>query len=709
MAILSKIRERSVFLIVIIGLALFAFVASPSDIMKFFDSSKVNAIGEVNGEDLSREEFARQVEAYKANYGGNISQTQAMNAVWEAMVSEQIFKTQLEEAGIVIGEQDVWQAIISLPAIQDSPIFKNEAGLFDEDKLKEYIANLKESAEVGDNAAWLEWLRTEKSIRTNLERTTYSNLVSIGLGATLKEGERAYNFTNLKITGNFVYVPFSSIDDKEITVTDDEIKKYISKREKQYKVDALRDIKYVKFDIKASKEDETSLRDELMYLLTDREEYNAAAKAPEFIEGFTNTSNPIEYVNKYSDNKYNDRFVFKNELNGSFVDSLFRLSVGAIYGPYTDGNVLKVSRIIEKKEVASVNASHILISYTGAERANPAFARTKEEAQVKANELLAQAKAPEADFGMLALSNSEDNSAQSGGNLGWFKEGDMVPEFNDFVFKNSKGSIGLVETVFGFHIIKIEDIKAETGIKIASLGRKVLPSEETENLIFENAETFASQLAEGADFLTLVAEKNYTEVPVNDLKGLDEFVAGLNSQRQIVVWAFDKETEVGSSKRFDIEQGYVVAVLTGKTEAGLAPVSKVADRVKPILVKEKKAALIKEKMKGATLAEIAKTTNTTIKAANLITQETPMIEGVGFEPAVVGAMASAEFGALVNGIVGNQGVYALTVSSREVPPVLPSYEANRKQVLRNLQSRGGQLFNALKEASAIKDYRTNVY
>jgi parvulin-like peptidyl-prolyl isomerase len=709
MAILSKIRERSVFLIVIIGLALFAFVASPSDIMKFFDSSKINAIGVVNGEDLSREEFARQVEAYKANYGSNVSQTQAMNAVWENMVSEQIFKTQLETAGIVIGEQDVWQAIILLPAIQDSPIFKNEAGLFVEDKVKEYIVNLKESAEVGDNAAWLEWLKTEKSIRTNLERTTYSNLVSVGLGATLKEGERAYQFVNMKISGQFVQVPFSSIEDSKITISDDEIEKYISKHEKQYKVEALRDINYVRFDIKASKEDEASLRDELTYLLTDREEYNAATKSPEFVEGFRNTSSPIEYVNKYSDNKYSDKFVYRSNLNGSFVDSLFNLSVGSIYGPYTDGITLKVSKIIEKKEVPSVNASHILISYTGAERANPAFARTKEEAQAKANELLAQAKTTGTDFGSLALANSEDNSAQSGGNLGWFKEGDMVPEFNDFVFKNGKGSIGLVETIFGFHIIKIEDTKSETGIKIASLSRKVLPSEETENFIFENAETFASQLAEGKDFTTLAKEKKYEVISANDLKGLDEFVTGLNSQRQIVIWAFDKDSKVGSTRRFDIEQGYVVAVITGITPAGLAPVSKVADRVKPILIKEKKATLIKEKMIGSSLEEIAKATSTNVKLANLITQDSPLLQGVGYEPAVIGAMASSKLGKVVNGVVGNLGVYAVSVTNREIPPVLPSYELNRKNVLKQLQSRGGQLYNALKEATDIKDYRTNVY
>ncbi|MBS3994031.1 MAG: peptidylprolyl isomerase [Bacteroidetes bacterium] len=709
MAILSKIRERSVFLIVIIGLALFAFVASPSDIMKFFDSSKVHAIGEVNGEDLSREDFANQVENYKANYGGNISQTQAMNAIWENMVSEQIFKTQLEKAGIVIGEKDVWDAIVSLPAIQNGQLFKNEAGLFDEDKLKEYIASLKESAEVGDSAGWAEWLRTEKSIRVNLERTTYSNLVSVGLGATLKEGERAYMFSNTKINGQFVQLPYSSIDDKDITITDDEIKKYISKRQKEFKVEEMRDIKYVKFDIKASAADEKAIRDEIYYLLKDREEYNASSKTTEFVEGFANNTAPKEYVNKYSDTKFRDQFIFKGDLNGSYVDSLFNLSTGGMYGPYRDGNELKVSKIVEKKEVPSVSASHILISFVGAERANPSVTRSKEEAQVKANELLTQAKVAGADFASLAMQNSEDGSAQSGGSLGWFKEGDMVAEFNDFSFNNAKGSIGLVETIFGYHVIKIDDKKSDLGIKVATLSRKVLPSEETENLIFENAETFASQLAEGKDFSTLVNENKYQEILVNDLKPLDEFVMGLNSQRQIVLWAFEKDNKVGNSRRFDIEQGYVVAVLVGKTPAGLAPVAKVSDRVKPILIKEKKAAILKEKMSGTTLDAIAKANKTIVKNIANITQESPLLEGVGYEPAVVGALAVSKAGIVVKGIQGNQGVYAISVVNTEVPAALPSYEVNRKNELRKLQSRGGQLYKALKDASDIKDYRTNVY
>ena len=132
MAILSKIRDRSMFLILIVGLALFAFVLDPSSIQQFFSSTKTNSIGEVNGENIDREEFAKLVENYKSQSGGQVSQMQAVNAVWNNLVGEKIFQSQLEQAGIVVGEKDIWDAMVSLPEIQNSPLFKNEAGLFNE-------------------------------------------------------------------------------------------------------------------------------------------------------------------------------------------------------------------------------------------------------------------------------------------------------------------------------------------------------------------------------------------------------------------------------------------------------------------------------------------------------------------------------------------------------------------------------------------------
>jgi peptidyl-prolyl cis-trans isomerase D len=132
MAILSKIRERSMFLIIIIGLALFAFVLDPSTLGDFFTSSKVNEVGEVNGETISTQEFAEALDQYKQQAGSSVSEMQAAKAVWDNILRKKIYKNQLVEAGITIGEQDVWNEIINAPSVSNNPQFQNEIGLFDE-------------------------------------------------------------------------------------------------------------------------------------------------------------------------------------------------------------------------------------------------------------------------------------------------------------------------------------------------------------------------------------------------------------------------------------------------------------------------------------------------------------------------------------------------------------------------------------------------
>ena len=142
MAILSKIRERSVFLIVVVGLALFAFVLDPSTLQDFFNSSKMNEVGSVNGESISRQEYANALENYKS---GNQRATdmQAANAVWDNLLRQKIYTNQLGEAGITIGENDVWQRLIEMPFVQNNPEYQNELGLFDEDKFKSFLLEIQ--------------------------------------------------------------------------------------------------------------------------------------------------------------------------------------------------------------------------------------------------------------------------------------------------------------------------------------------------------------------------------------------------------------------------------------------------------------------------------------------------------------------------------------------------------------------------------------
>lgn len=698
MAILSKIRERSMFLIVIIGLALFAFVASPKDILDFFNSSKVDSVGEINGEMVSRRDFATQVEAYKSNVGSNISETQAVNAVWNNVLSEKIFKTQLEEAGIVVGEKDIWDAIIEIPSIQNAELFKNEIGLFDEEKFKSYLANLKESSNEQSNNAWLNWLQTERSVKANLEKSAYTELVKYGIGASLKEGERAYFEGQTKLSGSYVYVPYSSINDSLVSVSAAEVDAYVKKHESEFSTEATRDIKYVNFDIKASQEDEEELKDDLNYI----------------VPAFVKTNNTSDFIaDQGTDIAVDDKFLFKNNLPTVVADEIYGANKGNVVGPYKFQNHLRLSKVVDFMNMPdSVQASHILISYVGSRSADATVSRTEVQAEKLADSILKVVKRRPSKFSGLAKSISADKSnADKGGELDWFTYNQMVPEFRDYAFANKKGSVGVVKTIFGFHVIKITGQKnIQKAVKLATIAKKIEASEATENEIFEKAETLAYELSSGKSLDELVKEKNYIARPLVGLKAMEDAVAGLGKNRSIVRWTFDDDTDVNDVKRFDLDNGYAVVVLTNKTEKGVSSASKASSKVKPILMKEKKAALIAKTMNGTDLATVASANNTSVKTFSNVTMAAPTISGVGVEPGVVGAIYALDVDKFVSNIVGVKGVFAVQVSKKETPTVLPSYEGSRNSLAKDNQNKlARELFNSLKDLSKIDDNRAFIY
>lgn len=185
MAVLSKIRERSLFLIIIIGLALFAFVLDPSTLSDFFNATKINEVGQVNGEPISRDEYNVALEQYRQQNGNRMTEMQSANAVWDNLVRKAIYKNELANVGVTIGEADVWNELLNSPSITDNAQFFNEAGLFDENKLKQFLVDTQSS----NPELWASWSNYMNSIKENLERTTYNNLLSAGLGASLRKAK----------------------------------------------------------------------------------------------------------------------------------------------------------------------------------------------------------------------------------------------------------------------------------------------------------------------------------------------------------------------------------------------------------------------------------------------------------------------------------------------------------------------------------------
>ncbi|KGL61887.1 peptidylprolyl isomerase [Polaribacter sp. Hel1_85] len=693
MAVLSKIRERSMFLIIIIGLALFAFVLDPSTLGDFFNSSKVNEIGEINGESISRQEFAAELEAYKQQAGNRVSEMQASKTVWDNMVRKKIYQNQLSEAGITVGEADVWAEVINAPSVNSNPQFQNEAGLFDEAKFKQFLADTKEN----NPQMWGAWSNYMNQIRDNAERNTYNNLVTAGLGSSLKEGEFQYFTDNTKLNAQFVYVPYTSIADSLVSVSKEEIASYIKENSNDFKVEESRDISYVKFDITATEEDENAIKAELYGI----------------IEDFKNITNDVEFLSENdSDTSIDDNFKFENAVNKTVASAIFSGVKGDVFGPYKDQGFFKISKITSVAKMPdSAKASHILIPFIGAQRVAPDVTRTEDEAKKLADSLLNVVKRRGSKFASLAKEFSSDKgSAEKGGTYDWFNYNRMTPAFRDFAFEGKKGDIGVVKTPFGFHVIKVDGQKNnQTVVKLATFGRKIVASETTENAVFQKAEQFALATSKDKKFFAIAKENKYVTKPAIGLKVLDENVPGLGNERQIVSWAFGNDTKPGDFKRFDLEGSHVVAFVTAKTEKGLMSAAKATNRVKPTLINEKKAKLIADKFNGSALQDIAKENNTSVRNGNGVTLKSPTLSGAGSEPKVVGAMFNAELNKVYKNIEGNRGVYAFTVTNKELPTALPNYEAARKSISDARKNKTFVMYEAIKKASEIEDNRSSLY
>ena len=642
MAVLNKIRQRSVFLIIIIALALFSFVLA--DVIRnggMSSQNDQNVIATVNGEEIPREEFAREVEAFERNMGRNISTTQAVNRIWDQKLREVILEGQVEELGIRAGEGQITNLVRTQMA--GNPNFTNEAGMFDENRLREYVANLKETSP----QAYEQWQQFTSNLAQTAKLNTYYNMVSAGVGATLLEGEQAYRLQNDNINMKFVQVPYSSIPDSEVEVTKSDIKSYIEDHKARFETDASRSLQYVIFNESASSEDKSDAKEAINSLRGQRVEYNAAIGANDTLPGFDNTEDYADFISNNSDLPFEDRFKFRNDFSGNNAEAIFNLNEGETYGPYEENGYWKMSKVVETKTIPdSVKASHILITYEGTQL-GAGSGRTKAEAEALADSLAGVVRSDKDKFADLASEYSADTSnKEQGGDLGYFSPGMMIPAFENYVFDNSTGDIGVVETPVGYHVISIDDqTEAARAVKVATIAREIQASEKTMNDLFNEVTKFEISASEG-DFSDVAKKENYEVLTVKDIKALEENIPGAGAQRRVVQWAFGDEAKVGSVRRFDTNDGYIVAQLTSKKDKGLMSVEEASSTVTPILKKEKKAEVIKGRLKGSSLQEIASNQGVSVQTADAVNLSNPTLAGAGEEPEVVGAVFSMETGKL---------------------------------------------------------------
>ena len=697
MAVLSKIRNRSGLLIAIIAFALFAFV-----IGDLFQSGSFGQpsryVGSVNGEDVSFEEFRLKV-ANAEKSGQGMTSVQAANQVWNQEISIALLTKEFEKLGLRVGEKHIVEVFKADPNIGQNPMFLNAVGKFDITKFKEYFKA---------NPEGIQFLKErEKDAELNAKYQIYNSLVKGGLYTTNAEGKLKYEADADKVTFDFVNVPYSSIKDSDIKITDEEINAYVKTKEKRFKSEETREIEYVLIEEKPSTTDETEVKSRVDALLLPSVRYNKETGKNDTIQGFRNATDIAEFVNANSDIPFDSTYIAKQDLPAEHADKLFALATGEIYGPYMFNNYYCISKGLGRKAGAKSKASHILISWEGTQVPNKKEKRTKEQAQAKATELLAQAQANPGNFFMLAMTNSDDSSAQQGGDLGYFAPGQMVKPFNDFVFNNPIGKIGLVETEFGYHIINVTD--KQDAIKMATIAQKIAPSEVTNNKIYEQATKFEMEAA-SKDFATLAKQMKLTVAPSAKLKPMDESFGTIQNQRQIVKWAFAEDTNTNDVKRFEIPNvGHVIAKLKKVTPKGVMSAEEARPMVENILKNKKKAEKIKAKLNGSSLASLATANKVTVMNALDLTLGNPALPGAGFEPKVVGTAFASKVGQVSKPIEGNSGVYVVVTKAVTKAPAIKDFKEQVTQLSAQAKGNAGRIMTALRNEADIEDNRADFY
>jgi len=705
MAILEKIRRRSGLAVGLIGFALALFVISDALNSNYGifggKGANKNNVGEIDGEQIGIKQFESKVDENATMYKERAQQKNldqnTMDMVreqtWNQLVQEGIMAKEFAELGVKVTNDELFDMIQGEnihPQIKTAPIFQNQqTGQFDRELVIRFLKNITSST---DEKAKGQWLSFEDGLAKEAETKKYNTLLKKGVYATSLEATYRFNDRKKSADLEIVSLPYFSIADSTIKSDESELKSYFKKNSDKYKEkENSRKLTFVLFDVIPTHEDTMSINK----WVSDQVTQFAASK------------NDTLYVDLNSDTKFDTvakpRSAFPEEVQAR----LFNDSVGSIVGPiYNNGkfSIYKISGV-KQDSVYQMHASHILFKTENGDTA----ASVK-----KANEVMNEIKKG-ASFAEKAAQFGTDGTSSRGGDLGWFKEGQMVKPFNDAVYKGTKGDMFILKTQFGVHIVKITDNKIKKLVCAGVLDRTITASEKTVNGIYGKASQFTASSQSVEDFDKNITEKNYTKRTADNIRENDKSVAGLPDAREVVRWAYNaKKDDV--SDVFSIGDKYIVAVLAQIKEKDKSNFEDVKEKVEAEYRKDKKAEMLIEKANAAItgsskLQDVG--TKLKIPVTPLAGQnfENTNIAYIGPDQTFVGTlMGTTATNKILGPVKGDNAVYVYSVTKINVAPKVDDINLYKNEIQQQLSQKAeSNSFEVLKDLYKVKDNRFMFY
>jgi peptidyl-prolyl cis-trans isomerase D len=552
------------------------------------------------------------------------------------------------------------------------------------------------------------WKYQEGEITKDRLQSKLINMVEKSMYTPNWMAEMIGNNQNAKVDFNYVQIPFDKIDDADVALADADYQKYLDQNIAKYTRDEeTRKVEYVEFKVTPSKADSTKLQQQI----TDLK------------EGFASTDDDSIFVqNNFG--SISQFWMNGDALNDAIAETVFQMPVGSVYGPYLDGNSFKAVKILDRQMIPdSAKSRHILISATDA----ASFA-----AATKTIDSLKTLLLNGAEFDTLAAKFSQDpGSAQNGGFYDYVPVNQFVPEFNDIIFYSGNiGSLYSVRTQFGVHLIEPMGRKGDSNpmVRVAYISQNIEPSEETQELVQEDAIAFLDANPTMESMIKSATEQGFVIETSPSLTRNDFAVGSLgagNTSREIVRWAFNNDpnnpgAEVGSvspqvygfqDPAQYFTNKYVVVGLKNTQEAGVPSVASIKDEIELEVLNMKKGETIIAQLEGKTdLNAIAGQYSAKVDTAKSIAFSGAFIPNVGNEPAVVASALNLDINTTSAPIVGNNGVYV----------VMPTYKptagtvANIPQLRQNEQNSAraqvrARLIQAMRKRADVEDNRARFF
>ncbi|MEX0636242.1 MAG: peptidylprolyl isomerase [Ferruginibacter sp.] len=707
MQIIQTIREKGAAITVaVIVLCLVGFILMDAKPGSGNNSLSSQSLGKVNGESIDLSTFNKRVniaELQEQQQSGQrpsgVRANQLRDQIWNTLVAEKIFFKEAAKLGIDFTPTELSSILLSSdpsnPFMQQQGM-KDASGNIDIAKAQEALRNIKKlTGEQKDqvNAEIVDPLKLSSLV------AKYSGLISASAyypkWMQEKEAAETKKFADI----SYVAIPYSDIADSAVKVTDADINVYVKKNKELFKQDAGRTVSYITFSQLPSKEDSANLK----------------AQVEKLKIAFASDSNAQAFVARNASLiDFEDSYLPKSKIQSRQIDTIAKMPAGTVYGPFVENGAMVLAKILGSKQLPdSVKARHILIPTSDPQTGKPV--NDDATAKKRADSLFAAIKAG-SDFAALAAQFSSDGSKEKGGDLGTFGYGQMVPEFNDFCFNKTVGEKGVVRSQFGYHIIEITNQKNfSSAYKIAFVAKEINASDQTINNASLQA-TKASAVANRADLEKYVAANGMSMIqnPVS-IKENDYSIGAMQEARSLVKWVFEaKKGDI--SEPFSIGDDFVVAVVDKITAEGVQDATAARSGAEAIVLKEKKAVIIKKKLGlPPTLDAAAAAYNKQVIQAgadSTILFSAQIINGIGVEPKLIGAAFNkANMAKPTPPFAGTSAVYVVKVNAIKALPA-DAPEMVQQQLSSRLTAIRGKTnswYEGLQKAATIKDKRSEIF